>query len=363
MKIKYSLKEDRRREPFVPEGKLPFGKERSEHMFLMNYNGEEWEKPRIIPYGNFEIPPGSVCLHYGQEIFEGAKAFKHEDEEIYMFRIDKNAKRLNYSARRLCMPEIPVEEQMEAITALVDVDRLWFPEQRNSSLYIRPFMIGTSDSLGVKPSKEYLYSVILSPSGPYYSEGFNTISLLLTDEFHRVGPKGTGTAKAGGNYAASLLAGRTAEEHGCKQVLYTDVFGETIEEAGAMNFYYVEDKKIVIPKFTDTILRSITTRSMLELSEKLSADVVQETVYVKDFIEKVKEGRITEAGGLGTAAVVSPVGRCVVKLNGNGEELIIGGGEVGPVSEEMYRLLTDIQRGRREAPEGWLFKAKNREEV
>ncbi len=359
MKIRYDLKPAalRRTEPFRPQGPLSFGQLRTDHMFLMDWVDGAWRDPRIVPYGPFAIDPGAVVLHYGQEIFEGAKAFRHADGEIYAYRIDQNAERLNRSAPGVCMPTIPVGDQVEAVLALLDVERLWFPEQEGASLYVRPFMIGTQDSLGVKPSNRYLFCVFLSPSGPYYPAGFTKpVKLLVTKRFHRAAPGGTGALKTGGNYAASLRAGEVAHELGASQVLYLDTTDTFIEEAGAMNHYHVtRDGRLVIPTFTDTILRSVTSESVLALGKAaLGVEVVQERVRLADFLEGVRSGAITEAGGLGTAAVVSPVGAYVFD---DGTELPVSGGQIGPVTRRVFEVITGMQYGQRPAPAGWLLEA------
>jgi len=360
MKIRYDLKPaaERRRTPLRPKGPLPFGQLRTDHMFLMDWVDGAWRSPRIVPYGPLAMAPGAVVLHYAQEIFEGAKAFRHPDGEIYGFRIDENAKRVNASAPGVCMPTVPVADQVQAILALLDVDRLWFPEQEGASIYIRPFMIGTQDSLGVKPSSRYLYCVILSPSGPYYPAGFTKpVKLLVTKRFHRAAPGGTGCYKTGGNYAASLRAGEAAHALGASQVLYLDTTDAFIEEAGAMNHFHVtRGGKLVIPSFTETILRSITSLSVLELGARgaLGVEAVQERVRLDAFLEGLRSGEILEAGGLGTAAVVSPVGAYVFD---DGAEIQVGDGGIGPVTRRVYQAVTDIQLGRAPAPEGWLFKA------
>ncbi len=362
LEITYTLKKDRRREQFRPTEPLPFGKLRSDYMFLMDFNPEEsWHNARIVPYQPLNLFPGATVLHYAQEIFEGEKAFKHPDGELYLFRPDQNAARRNSSAEICCMPEIPVEYQIQAKKALIDMDRLWYPEQEGASIYVRGFSFGTEDTLGVKPSSTYTYCVMLSPSGPYYPEGFNPIKLLFTDKFKRAGPKGTGQAKTGGNYNSSLRAGQRAKEVGAKQVLFMDVDDKYIEEAGAMNHYHVtRDGEIIIPEFTDTILESITSKSFMELSasRRLHYPVRQERILSLDFIADVALKEIVEAGGLGTAAVVSPVGSYVLDF-GNRQrtrqrELMVGDGKVGQITREMYELYTGIQTGKEEAPESWL---------
>jgi branched-chain amino acid aminotransferase len=358
MNIRRDLKPTaaRRAGPFRPQGALPFGQLRTDHMFLMDWIDGAWIEPRIVPYGPISLDPGAVVLHYSQEIFEGAKAFKHADGEIHAFRIDRNAARLNRSAHGLCMPVIPVEDQVEAILTLLDVDRLWFPEQHGASLYIRPFMIGTQDSLGVKSSNRFLFCVLLSPSGPYYPAGFTEpVKLLITKRFHRAAPGGTGAMKTGGNYAASLRAGVVAHELGASQVLFLDTTDTYIEEAGAMNHYHVtRDGRLVTPARTDTILRGITSESVTALGRALGVEPVQQRIPLERFLEDVRSGAVTEAGGFGTAAVVSPVGAYVFE---DGTEVIVGNGGIGEHTRHFYELVTAIQRGEREGPPGWLFRA------
>ncbi len=350
---------ERRTTLYLPDKVLSFAEKRSDHMFLMDYSDQEWHSPRIRPYGAITLMPGTAVLHYAQEVFEGAKIFKHKDGELYGFRLEENAKRLNQSAEMLCMPTIPVNDQLQAIEALADLDRLCYPEQEGACFYVRPFIFATEDFLGVRPSKEYTFCAFLSPSGPYYPGGFNkTIKLFVTSRFKRASPGGTGKAKAGGNYASSLKAGELAKEFGASQVLYTDVDNECIEETGAMNHYHVENgEEIIIPEFTDTILESITTKSFLELEERLGHPVQQRKVRLEDFIMKVITKKVTEAGGLGTAAVVSPIGEYVFEGLGLRK---VNEGEIGPVSRKMYDLLTGIQTGRYEAPEGWLKEIERR---
>lgn len=359
LNITYNLKmeSERRNEKFTPTEPLSFGQLRTDHMFLMNYDGKNWVNPRIVPYEAFSIMPGAVVFHYGQEIFEGAKVFKHSDGELYTFRIDKNAHRMNASCDIMCMPHIPVDDQIQAIHALIDVERLWFPEQAGSTLYVRPFIFGSSDALSVNPSKEYIFCIFLSPSGAYYTKGFTEpVKLLITDKFHRAVSGGTGAAKAGGNYAMSLRAAQTAKKMGASQVLYLDSSNTFIEEAGAMNHYHIlKDGTVVIPEFTDTILRSVTSESILELSKTHGYKARQEKIRIDKFIEDVKNKEIVEAGGFGTAAVVSAVGTYVFD---DGKELLVGDGKIGKFSQKLYDTLTGIQLGKIKAPHGWLRKVE-----
>ena len=361
MDIQYNLKpkSERRTEAFKPEKTLPFGLLRTDHMFIMDYEDGQWINPRIVPYSPIELSPGAIVLHYAQAIFEGAKAFMHDDNEIYTFRIDKNARRMNKSAEILCMPQVPEEMQIEAIHALIDVDRLWFPIQEGASLYIRPFMFATEDSLGVHPSSTYKFMVILSPSGPYYPKGFTEpIRLLITKRFHRVPPGGTGAAKAAGNYAASLQVAEFAKKFKATQVLYLDTTNTYIEEAGTMNHYHImKDGTVVIPEFTDTILRSITSESVMELSGRMGIETRQERIKIDEFIEGIKSGDIIEAGGFGTAAVVSPVGEYVFE---DGSIITVNDNKIGEITKKIYEYYTGVQTGKIEAPEGWLKKVEKR---
>lgn len=359
MQITYNLAESsqRRSEPFNPQDDVGFGALRTDHMFLMDYRDGEWCDPRIVPYGPFQIAPGAIALHYGQSVFEGAKAFMHADGEIYTFRLDKNAERLNRSAENLCMPPIPEQIQIGAIHALIDVDRLWFPLKQEACLYIRPFLFATEDKLAVNPSQLYTFAVILSPSGPYYRDGFNkALHLLISKRFHRAVPGGTGSSKAAGNYAASLKAGLAAAEYGASQVLYLDANNEKIEEVGAMNhFHILKDGTVIIPSFTDTILKSITSQSILELQQQLGCEIRQESVMLEQFIADIESGEIIEAGGLGTAAVVSPVGSYIFE---DGRVLTVGDGLVGKHTRRLYQKLTGIQQGLYPSPSNWLQKVE-----
>lgn len=357
MEIKMTLlPEDQRKSSTIKDAEsLSFGKLRSDHMLLIDYANGEWQNARIVPYGPLEVMPGAVALHYGQAIFEGAKAFRHEDGEIYAFRFEENAKRLNNSAAKLCMPEVPVEMQMEGVMKLLDVERDWCPTQPESSLYIRPFMFGTEDALGMEPSATYTYCVILSPSGAYYQGGFkNTVRLLITERYHRAVSGGTGSAKCCGNYGQAFQAAKFSKQFDAKQVLYLDATNTYIEEVGAMNhFHIMKDGTVVIPEFTDTILRSITSVSVIELLPTLGYKVRQERVKISDFIDGVKSGDIVEAGGFGTAAVITPVSEYIFESGGI---ITVGNGGIGENTRKIYEAYTAIQKGSAEDKFGWLTK-------
>ncbi|MDL2267067.1 branched-chain amino acid aminotransferase [Desulfovibrio sp. OttesenSCG-928-G15] len=356
MQISYQLlPESERKAPPASEDSLSFGKLRTNHMFLMDYDQGKWQNARIVPYGPIPMMPGAMCLHYGQTLFEGIKAFRHDDGEIYIFRADQNALRLNHSADVLCMPNIDPEVQIDALHRLIDVERDWCPSTPQSSLYVRPFMFAVQDALGVKPSGQYIFCIMLSPSGAYYSGGFSkAIRLLITQKYHRAVSGGTGTAKAGGNYAASLQASEYAKAHDAEQVLFLSADNQYIEEVGSMNHYHVlKDGTFIIPEFDDSILRSITSLSVLELGRLGKIKARQERVRLDDFLAGVKSGEIIEAGGFGTAAVISPVGEYLFE---DGSTLKVGTGGVGEHSRGLYELYSAFQTGKTPAPEGWLGK-------
>ncbi len=255
---------------FADPLKLPFGRHFTDHMFTMEYApATGWGQARIKPYGPLVLEPSANVFHYSQEIFEGQKAYKSQKGEILMFRPQENARRLSRSLKRMCMPEIPEAVILEAECELLKVEERWVPAQRGASLYIRPTVIGTEPALGIKPSSDYLFYIILSPVGPYFKEGFNPVSLWVSDTYSRAGSGGTGEAKTGGNYAGSLLATREATQKGYSQVLWLDA-GEHryVEEVGAMNIFFVIEGKLVTPALGGTILHGITRKSVLELADR-----------------------------------------------------------------------------------------------
>jgi branched-chain amino acid aminotransferase len=357
MKIRYELLEKAKRKS-PPEKVSAFGAIRTNHMFAVDYHDGAWHDARIIPYQTLEIMPGAVCLHYGQTIFEGAKAFKHADGNLYVWRFDLNAQRLNESATVVLMPQIPEELQTEGLMRLLDLERDWCPTEPESSMYIRPFMLGTEDCLGVRASKSFSYYIILSPSSAYYPGGFNhAVTILISTKYHRAVSGGTGTAKTGGNYAASLVPAEYAYKQGASQVLYLDASNKFLEEAGTMNHYHIlDDGTIIIPAFNDSVLQSTTSISILELAEMGKCKARQETIGLEGFLKDLKSGKIIEAGGFGTAAVVSPVGKYILE---DGSEYIVGDGGVGKYSRQIYELYSNMQTGLVPAPAGWLQKVEH----
>ena len=331
--------------------KLGFGKIFTDHMFIMNYTeGKGWHDPRIEPFHNISLSPAAMVYHYGQEMFEGLKAYKGEDGEVYLFRPDMNAKRTNATNDRLVIPQIPEEDFVQAVKAVVDVDRDWIPTEPGTSLYIRPFIIATDEFLGVAPSKTYLFMIILSPSGAYYESGLAPVGIWIEDEFVRAVRGGMGFAKTGGNYAASLIAQQKAHDAGYSQVLWLDgVERKYIEEVGAMNIFFKIAGKVITPSLNGSILPGITRNSTIALCKKWGYEVEERKISAEELIEAQRNGTLEECFGTGTAAVISPVG----KLRYMDEVMTINGGSIGPLSQKLYDTITGIQTGRLPDEMGW----------
>lgn len=335
-----------------PDGKnLGFGKVFTDHMFCMNYTeGIGWHDARIEPFHDFSLSPACVVFHYGQEMFEGLKAYRGDDGKVRLFRPIMNARRTNASNKRLCIPELPEDMFVDAVKAIVDFDRDWIPTEPNTSLYIRPFIIATDAFLGVAPSKTYLFCIILSPSGAYYASGLKPVGIWIEDDYVRAVRGGMGFAKTGGNYACSLAAQVKAHDDGYSQVLWLDgVERKYIEEVGAMNIFFKIDGKIVTPMLNGSILPGITRNSVCQLCRYWGMEVEERKISVDELIEAQKTGKLEEVFGSGTAAVISPVG----KLRYLDEVMTIGDGSIGPVSQKLYDTVTGIQWGRIADPFGW----------
>ena len=338
----------------VPGEKLGFGKIFTDHMFVMNYTeGQGWHDPRIVPFQNISLSPAAMVYHYGQEMFEGLKAYKGDNGDIFLFRPDMNAKRTNNTNDRLVIPQLPVEDFVQAVSAVVDVDRDWIPTEPGTSLYIRPFIIATDEFLGVAPSKTYLFMVILSPSGAYYESGLAPVGIWIEDEYVRAVRGGIGFAKTGGNYAASLIAQQKAHDAGYSQVLWLDgVERKYIEEVGAMNIFFKIAGKVVTPALSGSILPGITRNSTIELCKDWGYEVQERKISAEELLQAQKDGTLEEVFGTGTAAVISPVG----KLRYQNEVMTIGNGETGPLSLKLYDTITGIQTGRLPDTKGWRVK-------
>ena len=350
------LAADKLKPLFADPLKLPFGRHFTDHMFTMEYAPEAgWGKARIKPYGPLLLDPSANVFHYSQEIFEGQKAYLSPGGEILLFRPQENARRLSRSLKRMCMPEIPEATILEAECELLKVEKRWIPDKKGASLYIRPTVIGTEAALGIKPSSTYLFYIILSPVGAYFKEGFNPVSLWVSDTYSRAGNGGTGEAKTGGNYAGSLLATREATQKGYSQVLWLDA-GEHryVEEVGAMNIFFVIDGKLVTPALGGTILHGITRKSVLELAPELGIASEERRIPIDEVIDGIASGRVSEIFGAGTAAVISPVG----KIAFQGRDHVVNGNQTGPWAQKFFSTLTGIQYGELEDRRGWVYVVK-----
>jgi len=330
-----------------------FGLHFTDHMLTLEWTPDAgWHDGRIEPYGPLTLDPATAVLHYAQEIFEGMKAYRHEDGSIWSFRPEENAARMMRSSRRLALPELEVADFVQAVDALVAVDQRWVPDQAGEkSLYLRPFMFASEAFLGVRPAQHVTFMVIASPAGAYFKGGVKPVTLWLTEEYTRAGRGGMGAAKTGGNYASSLVAQQQATANGCDQVVFLDAQeGRYVEELGGMNMYFVHDDGTIVTPEIGTILEGITRSSIIELAGKLGHQVIERKFSIDEWREGVTSGRITEVFACGTAAVVTPVGA-----------LKWDGGEVpAPASTDLTmrirQALVDIQYGRAEDTFGWMHR-------
>ncbi len=322
---------------------LGFGQYFTDHMFLMDYYaGEGWVDPRIVPYGDLSLSPAAMCLHYGQEVFEGMKAYHTPDGKPVLFRPRKNFERLNVSNERLCIPALDVDFCVEAVKKLVALDEDWIPEGENTSLYIRPFIIAVDPKLGVHPGHHLMFIIIMSPVGSYYAEGINPVKIFVEQEYVRAVKGGMGFTKTGGNYAASLKGQEKANSMGYAQVLWLDgVERRYIEEVGTMNVFFKIDGEVVTPALEGSILGGITRMSCLEYLRSKGYKVSERKLSLEEVVEAAKNGKLDEAFGTGTAAVISPIGELIV----GDEHIVINNGDIGPVAKELYDNIVGIQNG------------------
>ncbi len=331
---------------------LGFGDIFTDHMFLMNYVADKgWFNPRIEPYGNISIDPAAMGIHYGQEIFEGLKAYCGIDGGISLFRARDNFERFNRSARRMCMAEIDIDLVMEGMKKLILMDREWIPKSHGASLYIRPTMLATEPHLGVRPSRQYLFFIILGPVGAYYKEGLNPVRIYVEDFYVRAAKGGTGEAKTAGNYGASLLAAEKAKEKGFTQVLWLDAAEHKyVEEVGTMNMFFVIDGEVVTSPLNGSVLAGITRDSVIQLVRDWGIRFQERFISIAEVIRAARDGSLTEAFGTGTAAVISPVGQITYK----GEDYVIAGGRMGELSQRLYNEIIAIQYREKPDPYGWV---------
>ena len=353
--IRVELTKNPKQKP-APGAPLPFGTIFTDHMFIMNYDeGQGWHDPRIVPYGPIEMDPSAMCLHYGQSVFEGMKAYRAQDGRILLFRPDKNMARLNVSNDRLCIPPIDEELAKAAIEKLVSVEKDWVPSEEGTSLYIRPFIIGVDPHIGVHPAHHLLFMVICCPVGAYYPEGLDPVKIYVETNYVRAVRGGMGFTKTAGNYAASLKAQDEAEKQDYTQVLWLDgVERKYIEEVGTMNVFFVIDDEVVTPALQGSILSGITRMSCIEMLKSWGMKVSERRLSIQEVADAAAEGRLKEAFCTGTAAVISPIGH----LKWGDDIMEINNGEIGPLSQKLYDTLTGIQWGKIKDEFGWTVEVK-----
>ena len=327
-----------------PEEKLGFGKVFTDHMLLVDWEqGKGWYDARIVPFGNISLHPASTVLHYGAEIFEGLKAYRRADGGVQLFRPMENVRRMNRSAERMSLPEMDENDMLELLTTFVKLEERWVPKSFGTSLYLRPFMFGNDEALGVHAVHRATFMLIASPSGSYYAEGINPVGIMIESEDVRTVRGGTGYAKCGGNYAASTRAGERAAKKGYSQVLWL---------VGAMNVMFKINGEIITPMLTGSILPGITRKSCIEVLKSEGYKVTERLLSLDELVEAMEKGTLEEAWGCGTAAVVSPIGRLAV----GEKEYTINSGKIGEVTQKLYDVLTGIQWGKRDDPFGWVYK-------
>jgi len=330
---------------------LGFGRHFTDHMFLMDYEkGRGWHTPRIEPHAELKLNPAAMVLHYGQEVFEGLKAYFGHDEKIRLFRPDRNLVRMNRSAERLCMPALDTEVAAQGLRQVVLLDRAWIPHTRGTSLYIRPTYIATTPYLGVRPADDYLFYIILSPVAAYYAEGFHPVKIAVSETYVRAAEGGTGSAKTGGNYAASLLAQREARKRGYAQVLWLDAKERRyVEEVGTMNIFFVVGDEVFTSPLGGSILPGVTRDSVITLLKEWGITVTERALDIGEVTAAAREGKLKEVFGTGTAAIISPVKAFAYR----DQEYEVGNGGVGPLSDRLYNHILGIQYGEEEDLHGW----------
>ena len=331
---------------------LSFGTRFTDHMARATWTESAgWHDRRVEAYGPLQLDPAAAVLHYAQEVFEGLKAYAHPDGSVWSFRPEANAARFARSADRLALPVLSEQDFLDSLRVLVHTDVEWVPTTPGSSLYLRPFMFAAEAFLGVRAARQVDYLVIASPVGPYFAKGLKPVSIWLTRDFKRAAPGGTGSAKCGGNYAASLRPQAEAAARGFDQILFTDASDTHLEELGGMNVVVVDKDGVAsTPRLSGSILEGVTRSSILTLLSERGLEVRERDIPVEEFVEGVRSAEIAEVFACGTAAVVTPIGR----LAGDGFDLTVGGGESGPITQWVYQTLTDIQYGRAEDTHGWL---------
>ena len=353
--IKVELTKQPKAKP-TDETKLGFGSIFTDHMFVMNYDeGQGWHDARIVPYGPIELDPSAMCLHYGQTVFEGMKAYRAKDGRVLLFRPEKNMARLNVSNERLCIPKIDEAFALKCIEKLVSIEKDWIPTAEGTSLYIRPFIFATDAHVGVHPCKHLMFMVICSPVGAYYPEGLNPVQISVESKYVRAVRGGMGYAKTGGNYAASLKAQDEAEEQKYTQVLWLDgVERKYVEEVGTMNVFFVIGDEVVTPALQGSILPGVTRMSAIEILKSWGLNVSERPIEIQEIYDAYQNGQLKEAFGTGTAAVISPIGQ----LKWDDHVMEINNGKIGEISQRLYDTLTGIQWGNIEDTMHWTVEVK-----
>ncbi|MDR1165608.1 MAG: branched-chain amino acid aminotransferase [Deltaproteobacteria bacterium] len=333
------------------EAALGFGDIYTDHVFKLDYYDGAWRNPRIEPFGPLLLSPAAMVLHYSQTIFEGLKCYRHPDGRLALFRPRDNFTRFNSSASRMAIPNLDEAFLLQALKELLKIDGDWTPAHPGSSLYIRPTVIATEAHLGVRPAKEYLFFIIMGPVGPYYPGGFAPIKIYVENFYSRSAPGGLGAIKAGASYAGSLLATELAAQKGYTQLLWLDsVSHKLVEEVGSMNMFFVLDGTIVTAPLTGTILPGVTRACVLAVARDLGLRAEERPLTIEEILAAQKSGALGESFGSGTAAVISPVG----KLCYQNEEIVIGDGGVGPITQKIYDELVGVQYGTRPDIRGWV---------
>ncbi len=335
--------------PGIDFSNLPFGKVFTDHMFMADFRNGEWKNFRIIPYGYMPMSPASPTVHYGQSIFEGMKAYASgSGNEALVFRPLENWKRMNISAERMCMPSIPEELFMESLAAIIDLDRDWIPKEEGSSLYIRPFMFSSDEYIGIRPSQDFTFMILLSPTGPYYSA---PVKVKIETHYTRAVEGGTGFAKAGGNYGGAIYPAKLAQDQGYHQLIWTDGKNhEYVEESGTMNLLFVIDGVLVTPSLSDSILAGITRKSVLALARHWNVPVEERRISIKELVTALEEGRVQEAFGAGTAATIAHI-----ELIGHeGKDYQLPAINQRKFSNKVYDELENIKRGKTTDQFGWV---------
>ena len=330
-----------------------FGQKFTDHMAIATWTADSgWHDAKITAFGPLQLSPATAVFHYAQEIFEGLKAYRHPDGSVWAFRPQANAARFARSAKRLALPPLPDQSFLDAISELVTIDQAWVPSGGETSLYLRPFMFGSDPFLGVRPSRRVTFCTIASPAGSYFPSGVKPVRIWLSEEYTRAAPGGTGAAKCGGNYAASLIAQAEAAENGCDQVAFLDaVERKWIEELGGMNLYFVlDDGNVVTPELTGSILEGVTRDSILKLVTDLGYHVTERKIAIDEWRDGAASGKVREVFACGTAAVITPV----AALKWHGGEVTVADGEPGPVTSSARTALLDVQYGRAADTHGWM---------